>query len=184
MPNRAVVSSHQFDILLHCRAGPRGFRAQYQGLKTSATGCCFLQQAGTQGLFLKPSRPGLVAYSSLGQCFSRAKNTVKDTEQEHRGVPAASLYHSQRWSSPWVWKPPPRATPPAFREGLRPAPSVLGEPALYSLQGGTEAHTGFAPLCKINSLTGLSKEVRGFWPAQRSFPSLKEGVTSEGAVVE
>lgn len=78
----------------------------------------------------------------------------------------------------------PRATLPAFREGLRPAPRVLGEPALYSLQGGTEAHTGFAPLCKINSLTGLSKEVRGFWPAQRSFPSLKEGVTSEGAVVE
>lgn len=80
----------------------------------------------------------------------------------------------------------PRATPPAFREGLGPAPRVLGEPALYSLQGGTEAHTGFAPLCKINSLTGLSKEVWGFWPAQKkiSFPSLKEGVTSEGAVVE
>lgn len=105
MPNRAVVSSHQFDIPLRCGARPRGFRAQYQGLKTSATGCCFLQQAGTQGLFLKPSRPGWVAYSSLGQCFSRAKNTAKGTEQEHRGVPAASLYHSQRWSSPWVWKP-------------------------------------------------------------------------------
>lgn len=70
----------------------------------------------------------------------------------------------------------PRATPPAFREGLGPAPRVLGEPALYSLQGGTEAHTGFAPLCKINSLTGLNKEVWGFWPAQKKkvFPASKK----------
>lgn len=105
MPNRAVVSSHQFDILLHCGAGPRGFRLSIGVWRLQPQDCCFLLQAGTQGLDLKPSRPRWIAYSSLGQCFSRAKNTAKGTEQEHRGVPAASLYHSQRWRSPWVWKP-------------------------------------------------------------------------------
>lgn len=185
MPNRAVVSSHQFDILLHFGDRLRGFRSQYQGLKTSAIGCCFPQQAATQGDVCWSLLDQAELLTSLGQCFSRAKNTVMGTVREHRGCQLQVCLSQSEVEFKLVCENHViKSHPTSFQGRSKYLHWGYWESQLSTVcRVGTEAHTGFAPRYKINSLIKLSKEVRVFWPAQRSFPSLK-GVTTEGAVVE
>lgn len=137
------------------------------------------------GWLLKSSRPGWVAYKSRSMFQQRQKYSDGHWKRTPR-VPAASLFITVRGGDQLGCESHViKSHPTSFQGRSKYLHWGYWESQLSTVcRVGTEAHTGFAPLYKINSLIKLSKEVRIFWPAQRSFPSLKEGVTTEGAVVE
>lgn len=136
------------------------------------------------GCLLKSSRPGWVAYKSRSMFQQSQKYSDGHCKRTPR-VPAASLFITVRGGVQLVCENHViKSHPTSFQGRSKYLHWGYWESQLSTVcRVGTEAHTGFAPRYKINSLIKLSKEVRIFWPAQRSFPSLK-GVTTEGAVVE